>query len=127
MTDDELTPLVPEILRDRGEDDGDICVVGVRETTETTETTNRRSHSAWTPTASWSTRDRRRTTAASANARSSAVEHDPTTGLMAIHTGTRLLLLDHNDLAIAAAALIRLASNGHIFTPDRATLDPKPR
>ena len=41
------------------------------------------------------------------------VDHDKQTGLLALRTAETVTLLDPEDLAIAGAALIRLAAAGH--------------
>ena len=58
-----------------------------------------------------------------------SVEHDRATGLLAIQTGTTVRVLDRDDLAIAGAALIRLAAAGRTITPELvwATVTPPHR
>jgi hypothetical protein len=47
-----------------------------------------------------------------------SVEHDRTTGLLALGTDAGVCLLDRHDLAVAGAVHIRLAAAGHTLTPE---------
>jgi hypothetical protein len=59
------------------------------------------------------------------------VEFDAQSGLIAIQAASRVLVVDHRDLAVAGAVLIQLAAAGHTLNPELVwevldLLDPAP-